>query len=412
MSRRWIAGAARALLLAVAAACGDAETGAGSAVSIDTLAGGVVHVRNPAVGMWKPGEEWTLVEEARIGTEDGEGPELFGWVTAVEADALGRVYVLDAQAKEIRVFEPNGGHLRTLGGKGGGPGEFQWPAGLHWDPQGRLWTLDSGNQRFSVFDTAGALVAEHRRTGGGGTFGWQGGISRDGSMLVGESIRERTATGARFHPVLMRYDAAAQPTDTFPRPAYEAETVTRNLRQQGMALRMSASVPFSPELFWTADADGHLWSGVSDRYLIARITPAGDTVRLVERAWTATPVSSGERSRAEAELRPGAGETGDVDPPRVPRTKPAFQRVLVDDRDRLWVMPRLAEEDDGRVLDVFDPEGRYLGPVRSPVPLRRDAPLVIRRGRLYTVVTDELDVASVVVLRIDGSPDHSTPGRV
>jgi hypothetical protein len=141
-----------------------------------------VRVHSPASGTWKPGEEWKLIEELRIGSAEAEGPELFGDVAALEVDRAGRIYVLEPQAKEIRVFDARGGHVRTFGRKGGGPGEFEQPAGLMWDPDGRLWVVDQQNARFSVFDTAGTFFTSHHRCGGYSLYPWPGGIDARGRL--------------------------------------------------------------------------------------------------------------------------------------------------------------------------------------------------------------------------------------
>ena len=56
---------------------------------IDTLANGAVHVANPEGGLWDPSEVPTLVEELRIGSPQGEGPEVFGEISLLDVDALG-----------------------------------------------------------------------------------------------------------------------------------------------------------------------------------------------------------------------------------------------------------------------------------------------------------------------------------
>lgn len=50
----------------------------------------------------------------------------------------GRFAVADAQAEEVRIFDPDGRHLRTFGGKGAGPGELQGMQGVHLDHEGML----------------------------------------------------------------------------------------------------------------------------------------------------------------------------------------------------------------------------------------------------------------------------------
>jgi hypothetical protein len=57
-------------------------------------------------------------------------------------------------------------------------------------------------------------------------------------------------------------------------------------------------------------------------------------------------------------------------------------------------------EDEGRVVDIFDPEGRYLGRIGLPFMLSMNPPPVFRDGFLYAVTEDELEVPYVVRARI------------
>lgn len=394
MSRRWIAGAAL-LLVPAAGACRDAGAEARFAGSVDTLANGVVHVRNPATGMWKPGEEWTLVEDLRIGSEDSEGPEMFGAVAALEVDAAGRIYVLEPQARQVRVFDADGTHVRSFGRKGGGPGEFEGPAGLMWDSAGRLWTVDQQLGRFSVFDTAGTFVTSHMRPAGFMMMPWPGGMDRSGRLYdVG------LLPGGGFRHALLRYDSAMQPRDTFRFPEFEAEAFTYEDAKKTKS--MSMTVPFTPSRAWRMDGEGNVWTGVSDRYRMARLNFRGDTVRIVEKEFEAVPVSSEDRDSALAKTKWFTEQGGKVDASRIPSRKPAYEMLAVDDRDFLWVAPMVARAEQRRRFDVFDAEGRYLGRVASPEALTLSGSTLIRGDRIYAVVLDEMDIPYVVRYRIQG----------
>ena len=81
--------------------------------------------------------------------------------------------------------------------------------------------------------------------------------------------------------------------------------------------------------------------------------------------------------------------------------------LFLDDEGNIWVERFVAsEEDEGRLFDLFDPEGRFLGTLRLPFSLHRvgqrsrPAPLV-RNGVLHAVTKDELDVSFVVRARIE-----------
>lgn len=91
--------------------------------TVDTLPNGtmVVHIRGR--GIWDAATAWRVVEEVRIGTLERTGPDLFGRISAIEVDRTGRIYVLESQAAELRVFEPSGRHVRTFGRRGSNPGD-------------------------------------------------------------------------------------------------------------------------------------------------------------------------------------------------------------------------------------------------------------------------------------------------
>jgi hypothetical protein len=149
--------------------------------------------------------------------------------------------------------------------------------------------------------------------------------------------------------------------------------------------------------------------GMSDQYRLYRRALAGDTVRVVERAHRPLAVSTEERDSVVASLeegsRPGPNMGGRVSGPldygRIPAVKPAFRGVVVDDRGYLWVAATAADSGRGGRWDVFDAEGRYLGPVAMELdlfPLPR-----IRGSTVVGVRRDELDVPQVVVYRLEGA---------
>lgn len=79
-----------------------------------------------------------LEEQWRIGEDDDANAVVFGQVGSLAVDSDGRVYVVDAQARQINVFSADGDFLRTLGRQGEGPGEFREPRGLVLMPDGAI----------------------------------------------------------------------------------------------------------------------------------------------------------------------------------------------------------------------------------------------------------------------------------
>lgn len=97
--------------------------------------------------------EW--VEELVIGDRgDADIRYAFGRPTDVTVDSLGQIYVVDAQAVSVKVFDADGEYLRVLGGEGQGPGEFQSPRSVV-AVDGAVIVGASRNARWSHFDLQG-----------------------------------------------------------------------------------------------------------------------------------------------------------------------------------------------------------------------------------------------------------------
>ena len=149
------------LLLPASQACGGEQV-VSRAVAVDTLASGVLHVRNSAEGLWarEGTAPWELMEELRIGRVNGQTPDVFGQVRNVVPDAQGRIWVLDTQASELRLFDAEGRHVRTIGGRGEGPGQLGGVAApcAFRGPGDEIWT-EEPRRRWQRFDSAGRNAA-------------------------------------------------------------------------------------------------------------------------------------------------------------------------------------------------------------------------------------------------------------
>ncbi|MBD3614926.1 MAG: 6-bladed beta-propeller [Gracilimonas sp.] len=63
-----------------------------------------------------------LIPEVVIGDDD---KLILGYLSQIEIDSAGRVYLADWRQKQIHVFDKNGDYITALGREGVGPGEFQ-----------------------------------------------------------------------------------------------------------------------------------------------------------------------------------------------------------------------------------------------------------------------------------------------
>ncbi len=93
------------------------------------------------------------------------GPKYFDRLSSVTADPDGkRVYVVDiggvkSEQHRVRVFDAlSGNHLYDIGKRGSGPGEFNLPRDVAIGKNGQLYVVDGGNFRIQIFDHEGKYL--------------------------------------------------------------------------------------------------------------------------------------------------------------------------------------------------------------------------------------------------------------
>jgi len=380
--------------VAVVAACSDAA-GDGWQGTIDTLENGTILVENPKTGIWKDGEEWQIVEEVRIGSAEGDGPEVFGRITDYTVDAEGRFYVFDGEAQDLRVFGVDGEHVRTIGRKGAGPGEFNQVMGMDWALDGTLWLVDPNNNRVSVFDTSGVFVEGLPTQGGFMMWPWPGGFDDQGRFYTpGYDTGEG---GIRFF--LIQMDENLQPADTilFPDQPGDPEMFKN---ESG---NVSAGIPFTPSLSgYFLRRTNYYWFALTGEYDIYQRTLDGDTIRIISKMFEPVPVTAEDIDSAVTGLDWFTRQGGRIDRSKFPTAKPAISNFIVDNQGNIWVFPYILQQEDvGRVVEVFDPQGRYLGRARLPFAVPRQTPRPqVQNGVMYAVLLDDLDVPYLVRARI------------
>jgi hypothetical protein len=362
------------VVVGLLAACSGSQGSSGH-WTIDTLPGGTIVTTNTGGGTWGASPAWELVLEARIGTRD-EGPASFVDLVDLEVDPLRRIYALDRRAHEIQVFDGEGAFVRTISRFGHGPGELNGAQGIAFDQAGRLWVMNQNNARFSLFDTSGALVKEFPRPLTSVRFaGWSGVFGRDGAL----------------------YDfAATMAGDSLSMGYFRYDTLAGRLANAPLRL----GFPMAPVMWLVQQAtlDGW-WAGSAAEYQLYRLSLGGDTLRIVGRSdFVPIPLDPADSQPAA----PAPRVVGvNIRPPE-PNHHRTISNLIADVTGHLWVVRWRPPDSTRTYLDVFDPDGRYLGELAVPYPLEQKPAPMVRGGRLYAVVKDELDVQYIVVMRILG----------
>jgi hypothetical protein len=414
--RNALVSAATAGLTLVATACEQQRpTSTGGVATRETLPSGIERVTNTLSA--NPTTAWTLVEELRVGSADGDGPDVFGELRGLVVLPDGGFAVLDSQAQEVRVFAADGAHRASYGGEGEGPGELRGAHGLMLDPAGRIWVTDPSNSRLSVFDPETGFVESFRHNFAFYAYTWQGTMTADGRIV------RPTARRQGFEI----YDLNMELVESISRPGPESAGISaREAARQGEDATPSSfawqsrdgsragfmGVPYYPRGVRYYDREGTVWVGAHEDdpagYRLTRQNLVGDTVFLVAARKPHTPVTPDERNAAIEQTRERLRQQGadtDRDWSKIPDVKPAIANLFTSVEGDIWVRTPSADSDgDEATWDLFSADGAFVGRVTSPElsPLSF-LPPVVRGDEFWAVATDAFDVQYVVRARITPS---------
>jgi hypothetical protein len=288
-----------------------------------------------------------LTRVATLGCEACGGAAEFSTIADVAVTTNGVVFVADRQAPFIRVFTPDGRHLRSFGRSGGGPGEYMSIGMLLPDPGGALSIVDFRSYRVTRVDSAGTYISGVQL----------GAFPFDATMRGGDVF----VLAGRFTPG-SHYVIAARDTTRVafgPFVDFPTREAPREVRSMAMAPDGALAI-----------ADG------GDEYRIRVYLPDRtyrDVTRDVARK-ERTPAEIAEieqrvrsqMGRVLAEAR-GAGASATPRPAPVSNLKPHMGPMALryDGLGRLWVST-MRGTDTTTVFDVFNADRSFAGEVVVP----------------------------------------------
>jgi hypothetical protein len=364
------------MVLALTTACGAVEEGVATSAIVDSAG---VSIVTSTGSVW--GEQEVHVDSTpvlRIGAEQA-GPYQFSFVSSGLLLDGGGVAVVELSANEVRLFDSEGRHVRSVGRRGRGPGEFQVISGLFRKSADSLAAYDQFERRMTVFPVVSGeprvvrSQAVPRVRGSFNAFGAFG----DGRLVLynpGGGFRPDLAPGLQWDTTDV---VVLSPTDGAGR------TIARLPSRQQFVLPGGDTKVLAPahNAIMAATADGFYW-GTSDRYEIRFFDTEGILRRILRRQAEARPVEPGMiqtwiNDNLE-EVRQREGEAA------VPRYRqlyeqaafgdrvPLFDWAFVDGDARLWIASAQWPEHRAapRRWSIFAPSGAWLGDLDAPPQLR------------------------------------------
>ena len=336
------------LLLALAVAA-PRSTAAQEAPRIDNGA-------EPAEGV----RALPLRELWRAGGWDDEDV-IFGLITAVQVDADGRVYVLDSQLSEIKVFDTDGEMVEILGREGDGPGEFRGPADMTLLPDGTIGVLQAFPGQVVRLNADGTDAG--RWTLGdpaAGSFYIMRGLKSGGDVIVAGGTQQRidqTQGLVRRETFLSSLDADGMRDVTFS---------SRDFEMKFQELRFDEKdIIDGADQRYDVGPDGRVAVAIPrNGYEVSVFGPDGALERVFTRAyesWT-------RDERAESIWRGILEGIQAQQPGNAPisweETEPDVENLRVADDGRIWILTSRGmwtpPEGAFARYDVFSPSGRFV----------------------------------------------------
>lgn len=410
----------RAAPLVVAAlllvGCGDSASDWAGTV---TDSAGIQIVTSPPDGSWSSSDAWSVQEDLRIGAMEGQ-PELqFGQISGMDVDSDGRIFVIDQQASEVRVFGPSGEFIAAMGKQGSGPGELSQGAGPLFVGAGdTVYVPDQLQQRVTRFTADGSPAGSYPIPMAEGIAAkW---MEAPNSDLLQQAMVMALPGMQDVEPrnLLLRRGPDGAIVDT----VMEMQ-VGRTINFAGD--RPSVTV-FEAEPMWAIGPDGRLIYGINDTYSFQIHDADGDVVRIVRKDVQRQPVTEGDQAEFRRIMEDAWTKAG-MPPQQAAMMRemvqfaefyPAYATFFAGPAGSTWVQhvqtPETVEQDGGTFnmqdigapnWDVFDDEGRFLGSITMP---GRFTPMVFRDDYIYGVLLDDLDIQYATRMRVERG--QATPG--
>ncbi len=367
-----------ALLLVTSglAGCGQEATTDAPTFQVRDSAG--VTIYENSTGEWTEATAWTLSSEPILTIGEFDGPEEYLLFQARGARRLsnGNIVIANGGTHELRFYDPNGMHVRSVGREGDGPGEFRlmgqpWPLG---SDSIAIWDLR--HARLTVFDIDGELGRSFRLDPIPDALPpIPMGVLADNSVLVSAAVGVEAQSPQaiqRDSILYARYSLEGAHMATF----IGRQSSERIMTRLGTGGFLLSSIPYGR--IPVATVQGNRWYyGSGESWEIEVYAPDGALTHLFRRDEPNQPVTK----EMEDEYREPESDS-DSDTPAeisaaisrvrasvtIPETMPAYESFIASEDGSLWAENfTYATSDEQQSWAVFRDDGRYLGVVDTPM---------------------------------------------
>ena len=292
----------------------------------------------------------------------------------------GDIYVLDSGKYRIQKYDKNGHYLQTIGRQGQGPGEFERPVGLYLDKKGNIYVL--GFPKIHLFDHKGEFIKSLVPPGFVTAFVPDG----EGNIIATSYVRADRMQN--FGVLIINPDGEiSKKIAEFPGIPIIKGGVT-------------FAHDYTPLLRIAAIGDKGFVYGYPLEYKLYCADWSGENILIIKKDEPYHVLSGGERDKIINERLESIKWPKNVveEALNLPKHRPFFNRILVDDKGRIYVKRRKSVLDKSaeEIFEIFAPKGCYLYSTKLSF-----TPLAIKGGYLYnTTFSEETGETKVIRYRI------------
>ena len=341
-----------------------------------------------------------LTESLRIGDGAGVDTIYFDYISEIEVDAQGNILVADDASPGFRIFSPDGTLTHEIGSEGEAPGEFQDTPLLTVGAKDSVFVFDEDNGRLSVYSPGDYQLTRMVNLATNLPDHVEAtdvlAVLPEGLVVQFQHYPDEDTADENEWPKeikLLDHIGGALRDSIVLIPSRQRTLISDDIFENFPFFRL-----WGRESFIISSSDGLIHAGWNETIQF-RVASLNGVVGEFVIPHSPVPITLNEKNE-EVSRWP---EEWQVQLRRdVPDTKPAFNAMVLDDEDRLWM--QLSWPADSAMADwlVVEPS---TGNVEAKTSLPVTATIMkIRQGKAYGVVDDGQD--AVAVWEINSSPSH------
>lgn len=271
-----------------------------------------------------------LEKNLTIGGSVEDINQIFKFILSVKVDGKGNIYILDPNLSVVRKFDKEGKFLWELNNKGQGPGEFLRVVDLAIGLEERVFIMDQDNRKIMIFSDEGRFIDEFKVIDGEPT---EIAVDSKDFLYVNFPWRLKDFLIHKFSP--------------------EGEKVTafmeaRFTEEKDQFLRKAKN-----GINFCIDEQDNIYVSFTYDYKIFKYSPVGELLLTWSRDLSEKPHPISKYSP-----QPGWIEIkGDM----------IIQDIAVDSQGNIHTLWGWLTSENGLLIDIFSPEGKYLGNFYSGV---------------------------------------------